>query len=161
MTLSRYFSLSCIASGRSSGLLPVSSHSCWMYVRAGHPAFAQPNVGVHRSTLESWMLSKEISITIFWVFGMTRAGIEPRSSGPLTNQCILNILGHSIYMWFCTLMYLNIKGPLLKLQLEHLNTADSSIGRLHLCIEVRHSLTNVQDITASDDEVPVLELYGM
>ena len=37
-----------IASGRSSGLHPVSSHSCCMYVRAGRPAFAWPYVGVHR-----------------------------------------------------------------------------------------------------------------
>ena len=42
--------LTFIASGRSSGLHPVSSHSCWMYVRAGRPAFARPYVGVHRST---------------------------------------------------------------------------------------------------------------
>ena len=50
LTLSRLFSLSFIASGRSSGLHPVSSHSCWMYVRAGRPAFARPYVGIHRST---------------------------------------------------------------------------------------------------------------
>ena len=50
LILSHYFSLSFIASGSSSGLHPVSSHSCWMYVRAGRPAFAQPYVGVHRST---------------------------------------------------------------------------------------------------------------
>ena len=50
LTLSHRFSLSFIASGRSSGLHPISSHSCWMYVRAGRPAFAQPYVGVHRST---------------------------------------------------------------------------------------------------------------
>ena len=50
LTLSRHFSLLFIASGRSSGLHPVSSHSCWMYVRAGRPAFARPYVGVHRST---------------------------------------------------------------------------------------------------------------
>ena len=50
LILSRHFSLSFIASGRSSGLHPVSSHSCCMYVRAGHPAFAQPYVGVHSST---------------------------------------------------------------------------------------------------------------
>ena len=50
LTLSRYFSLSFIASGSSSGLHPVSSHSCWMYVRAGRPAFARPYEGVHRST---------------------------------------------------------------------------------------------------------------
>ena len=45
LTLSRHFSLSFIASGRSSGLHPVSSHSCCMYVRAGSPAFARPYVG--------------------------------------------------------------------------------------------------------------------
>ena len=50
LTLSRHFSLSFFASGRSSGLHPVSSHSCCMYVRAGHPAFAWPYAGVHRST---------------------------------------------------------------------------------------------------------------
>ena len=50
LTLSRHFSLSFIASGRSSGLHPVSSQSCCMYVRAGRPAFARPYVGVHRST---------------------------------------------------------------------------------------------------------------
>ena len=50
LTLSRHFSLSFIASGMSSGLHPVSSHSCCMYFRAGHPAFARPYVGVHRST---------------------------------------------------------------------------------------------------------------
>ena len=50
LTLSCHFSLSFIASGRSSGLHPVSSHSCWMYVRAGRPAFARPYVGIHRGT---------------------------------------------------------------------------------------------------------------
>ena len=50
LTLSRYFSLSFIASGRSSGLHPVSSHSCCIYVRAGRPAFAwlyAGSIGVH------------------------------------------------------------------------------------------------------------------
>ena len=50
LTLSRHLSLSFIASGRSSLLHPLSSHSCCMYVRAGGPAFARPYVGVHRST---------------------------------------------------------------------------------------------------------------
>ena len=50
LTLSRYFSLSFIASGRSSGLHPVSSNSCCMYVGAGCSAFARPYVGVHRSS---------------------------------------------------------------------------------------------------------------
>ena len=51
MTPSHHFSLSFIASGRSSGLHPVSSHSSCMYVLAGRPAFARPYVEVHRSTL--------------------------------------------------------------------------------------------------------------
>ena len=49
-SLSRHSSLSFIALGRSSGQHPVSSHSCWMYVRAGRPAFARPCVGIHKST---------------------------------------------------------------------------------------------------------------
>ena len=50
LTLSRHFSLSFIASGRSSRLHPVSSHSCCMYVLTGRPAFAWSYVGVHWST---------------------------------------------------------------------------------------------------------------
>ena len=42
LTLSHHFSLSFIASGTSSGLHPVSSHSCWIYVLAGRPAFVRP-----------------------------------------------------------------------------------------------------------------------
>ena len=41
ISLSRHSSLSFIALGRSSGQHPVSSHSFWMYVRAGRPAFAR------------------------------------------------------------------------------------------------------------------------
>ena len=50
LTLSRHSSLSFIALGRSSGQHPVSSYSCWMYVRARRPAFARPCVGIHKST---------------------------------------------------------------------------------------------------------------
>ena len=61
LILSRHFFLSFITFGRSSGLHPVSSHSCCMYVRAGHPAFAWPYAGVHRSTslLSSSLLLKQ------------------------------------------------------------------------------------------------------
>ena len=47
---SLHFSLSFIASGRSSELHPVSSKSCYIDVRAGRPAFTRPYVGVHSST---------------------------------------------------------------------------------------------------------------
>ena len=61
LTLSRHFSPSFIASGRSSGLHPVSSHSCRMYVRAGRPAFARPYVGVHRST---WLMNSSLLLQL-------------------------------------------------------------------------------------------------
>ena len=49
--LSRHSSQSFIAPGRSSGQHPVSSHCCWMYVRAGRPAFARScGGGGHKST---------------------------------------------------------------------------------------------------------------
>ena len=47
LTLAHHFSIPFIASGRSSGLHPVSSQSCCMNVQA---AFARSYVGVHRST---------------------------------------------------------------------------------------------------------------
>ena len=50
LTVSRHFSLLFIASGRSPGLHPVSSHSCCRYLLSGRPALARPYVGVHRST---------------------------------------------------------------------------------------------------------------
>ena len=40
LTLCRQFSLS-LGAGRSSGLHPVSSHSCSMYVLGGRAAFAR------------------------------------------------------------------------------------------------------------------------
>ena len=73
-------SLSFIASGRSSGIHPVSPHSCCMYVWAGRPAFAQPYVGIHRSTslMSSSMLLQQCPaclVCLTWiVFVMGRRG---------------------------------------------------------------------------------------
>ena len=72
LTLSRYFSLSFIASVRSSGLHPVSSHSCCIYFRAGRPAFARPYVGVHRSKslMSSYLLLQQCSeclVRLTWI----------------------------------------------------------------------------------------------
>ena len=36
-------------------------------------------------TLWCWMLSKEVSSTVFKVFSMTQPGTKPRSPGPLSN----------------------------------------------------------------------------
>ena len=67
LTLSRHFSLSFIASGWSSGLHPVSSYTCCMYIRAGRPAFARPYVGVHRSIslMSSSLLLQQCSACLF------------------------------------------------------------------------------------------------
>ena len=54
LVLSRHSSLSSIASGRSSGLHPVSTQSCYKYVLAGRPGFARPCEGVHINT---WLMS--------------------------------------------------------------------------------------------------------
>ena len=56
--LSPRLPVSFIASVRSSGLHPVSSHSCCMYVRAGRPAFDWPYAGVHRCTISSLLLQQ-------------------------------------------------------------------------------------------------------
>ena len=58
LTLSRHFSLSFIASGRSSELHPISSHSCCMYVRADRPAFARPYVEVQSLMSSSLLLQQ-------------------------------------------------------------------------------------------------------
>ena len=50
LTLSRHFSLSFIVFGGCSGLHPLSSHNCCMYVRADRPVFAWPYAGIHWST---------------------------------------------------------------------------------------------------------------
>ena len=61
LILSLHVSLSFIASDRSSGLHPVSSHSCCTYVRAGRPAFDWPYAEVQRSaslTISSLLLQQ-------------------------------------------------------------------------------------------------------
>ena len=50
LTLSRHSTLSFIASGRSSGLHPVSTQSRCLLVRAGYPALAQTCAGVYWRT---------------------------------------------------------------------------------------------------------------
>ena len=79
LTLSRHFSLLFIASGRSSGLHPVSSHSCCMYVLAGRPAFAWPYLGVHRSSslMSSSVLLQKCPaclVRLTWIFSWWEAG---------------------------------------------------------------------------------------
>ena len=68
--------LSFITSGRFSGLHPVSSHSCCMNVRAGVPAFAEPYMGVHRSTslMSSSLLLQQCPVCLIrltWIVFVT------------------------------------------------------------------------------------------
>ena len=42
-----------------------------------------------------YVLSKEALNTIFWVFGMTRPGIEPRSPGPFVNTLLITSISHT------------------------------------------------------------------
>ena len=112
LTLSRHFSLSFIASGRSSGLNPVSSHSCCMYVWAGRPAFAWSYAGVHRSTslMSSSLLLQEcpaclvcLTCIVFvtggsWLWILTKvscslAFLSPNNSFVCTN---------SLRLFFCS-----------------------------------------------------------
>ena len=73
LTVSRHFSLSFIAFGRSSGYILLSSHSCCMYVRAGRSAFCRPYVEVHRSTslMSSSLLLQQCPaclVRLTWMF---------------------------------------------------------------------------------------------
>ena len=45
-------------------------------------------------TLYCWVLNKEVSSTIFKVFGMTQPGIEPRSPRPLANTQTTRLMSH-------------------------------------------------------------------
>ena len=88
LTLSRHFSLTFIASGRSSGLH--SSLSCCMYVRAGRPAFALLYVGVHRNTslMSSSLLLQQCPaclVRLTWIF-FVMGGRWPYS-WPLVGCC--------------------------------------------------------------------------
>ena len=48
-------------------------------------------------TLWCWVLSKEASRTNFWVFGMTRPGIEPLFPGSLPNTLIIMPIARPIF----------------------------------------------------------------
>ena len=49
-------------------------------------------------TLYCWVLSNEVSSTIFKVFGMTQPGIEPRSSASLENTLLTRPMRYE-YIW--------------------------------------------------------------
>ena len=94
-TLSRHFSLSFIASGRSSGQHPVSSHSCWMYVRAGRPAFSQPCVGVHKST-------SLMSLSLLHQHGPWKSDLTDKMKRSFFQAAVASILLYGCTTWTLT-----------------------------------------------------------
>ena len=83
----QYTSLIVVVGGRSRGRPEGSlsnSYSAEVYGRAlllSLDCSTLPSI----RTLYCWVLNKEVSSTIFKVFGMMRPGIEPRFSEPLEN----------------------------------------------------------------------------
>ena len=120
------FSLTFIASGRSSGQHPISSHSCWKYVRAGRPAFSQPYVGVHRSTsfmsssllLQSW---PACPVRLTWIVFVMR-GRWPYS-WCLVGCCRQNLfnIARSIlaYIYIYIYIYIDSTGDKLQWLIRH------------------------------------------
>ena len=102
LTLSRHSSLSFIALGRSSGQHPVSSHSCWMYVRAGRPTFARPCVGVHKSTslMSSSLLLQQCPaclVRLTWIIFVI-------GGRWLYSWCLVGCCRQDLFKWFMYLM---------------------------------------------------------
>ena len=98
LTLSLHSSLSFIALGRSSGQHPVSSHSCWMYVRAGRPAFARPCVGVHKSTslMSSSLLLQQCPaclVRLTWIVfvQLVSCGVLPPGLDCTQHSCVIAV----------------------------------------------------------------------
>ena len=157
-TLSRHFSLSFNALGRSSGQHPVSSHSCWMYVRAGRPAFARPCVGVHKSTslMSSSLLLQQCRACLFFFFfyypkcadGLSTKGQRPLSCtqrGPGTNiqwKSIFlplpgrNLPGYITY-WTPTLFFIDTHLQLVTYTV-HMNTLSSNVPIRRFTLHFRH-----------------------
>ena len=55
---------------------------------------------------QCWVLSKEASTRIFWVFVITRPGIELRSSGTLVNTLPTRQMGRFIWMYIYIYIYI-------------------------------------------------------
>ena len=103
-------------------------------------------------TLKCWVLSREESSTIFWIFGMIRPGIEPPFPGPLANTS-----GRS-RLWSPTLL-----NPVTKIILTAYFFWGCKIHRLHLCRGVTlHQRMSWNYSKQFDSEAPVmLELREM
>ena len=104
------------------------------------------------------MLSKVASSTIFWVFGMTRSGIELMSSGPLLSLQIKQKQNSKDKTYHChgLLSDLNKGGIIIYLSDSiyiYFSFPGNPVGwgcriyRLHICREIRPLPTSVLDMT--------------
>ena len=102
LTLSRHVSLSFFASSGSSGLHPVSSHSYWIYVRAGRPDFARQYGGLNRSIslMSSSMLLEQCPACLFrlsWIVFVMR-GRKPCS------RCFVGCCRQDLFIIACNIL---------------------------------------------------------
>ena len=109
LTFSRHSSLSFIALGRSSGQHPVSSHSCWMYVRAVRPPFARPCVGIEfkiyfAATGSGWLRVRGLE------WRLSQPGFDP-SYGKLV--CLASLMSSERNRSVCGWLYRYIYSPTL------------------------------------------------
>ena len=115
LTLFCHFSISFIASGWSSGLHPVSTHSCCIYVRAGRPAFARPYVGVHRSTslMSSTLFLQQCPARLVWVTWIVfvMGGRWPYS-WCLVRCCCLDLFNIARNRTYFRVIYVNVTDKL-------------------------------------------------
>ena len=90
-------------------------------------------------TLYCWVLSKEVSSTIFKVFGMTRPGIEPKSPSPLVNTQTIRPMSQLI------IIIIIVDATFQACP----NGWSYRIYRLHLCRGVRSPSLSVWDMILS------------
>ena len=89
LTLSCHFSLWFIVPGSSSGLHPVTSHSCCMYVLAGRPALARPYVGIHRSTS---LMSSSLILSCYFSLSFIAPGNSSGLHLVSSHSCCMYVL---------------------------------------------------------------------
>ena len=148
LTLSRHVSLSVITSGRSSGLHPVSSHSCCMYVRAGRPAFARPYVGVHRSTslMSSSLLLQQCPaclVRLTWIVFML-GGRWPYS------WCLLGVAARTCSVLLTTLPSSFFSSHFVSVQVVHpYSSIDTTAAwkKLHFILSVRSDFHMINSLS--------------
>ena len=86
------------------------------------------------------MLSKEASSTIFWVFGMTRSGIEPRSPGLLANTLTARPCQNLCYKYYFFTFFYQI---VLKILFENFAETESCDFLIIRTVRRRVSLTGL------------------